>query len=100
MNNCCNIRNEENEYQYVLDELKKIQNDLDRVVRIVENRIEKDKVIDDCLTCECEDKKTNYDKELEEFNKRLQFIQDMMEADKRIRNSTALNKKYPTYYWF
>ena len=68
--NFCAIDNEDNGYKYILDELKRIRNDIDTTIHLLEKRVEKDNIIDNILATDCkdfEDDKDSNDVDIDEL---------------------------------
>ena len=56
--NFCNIK-KSNEFDYIIEELKKTRDNIDKTINLLESRIKKDGIIEEILS-------TNYDDEEEE----------------------------------
>lgn len=70
-NNCCSCNgschvkfDDDNGYRYVIDELKRMRNNCDNLIKILENRIEKDNIIDEVLSTDYEDEDKNQEEAL------------------------------------
>lgn len=64
MNNCCNNEcsghcnidlSEDDGYQYIIDELKDVRKRCDRIINLLEKRTEKNNIIDEVLSNDCEE---------------------------------------------
>ena len=52
---CCSIDFEDNDYTYIIDELKSIRQHIDKTINLLEKRIEKDNIIEEVLSTDYED---------------------------------------------
>ena len=97
--NMCDIDfSDDNGYKYVLDELKATRARLDDIIRILENRIEKDAIITNVLD-------TDYDDEDEQLNEQKKNDTTLDEIMKTIAIQNAINnldnnKKRRIYPWW
>ena len=46
---------EDNGYRYIIDELKDFRTQIDNTINLLENRVEKDNIIDEILSTDCDD---------------------------------------------
>lgn len=88
--NCCNLNfDDDNGYKYILDELKRIQSDVNTVIDLLEKRIEKDNIIDDVLS-------TDYD---DDDCADMDDIKKMKDLLKKYKNGKYIYPYYYPYYY-
>lgn len=87
----CNINlNDENEYEYILNELEDTRNRIDDIIKLIEQRTKKDAIINEVLKCNCDEKDKDSNIDIEEVLRML-----------ALKNILQPYKKpyYPTYYY-
>ena len=90
--NTCNLNLDDDGYQYTIDELKKIRNNVDNIIGVMEKRKEKDAVINEVL-------QTEYDEptDKDDDNIMTQIMKEIaIREAMRPYNST---RRYPYPYW-
>lgn len=91
---CCNLNfDDDNGYKYILDELKRIQSDVNTVIDLLEKRIEKDNIIDDVLSTDYDD-----DDECTDVKDILDEIKDWCKKNQYDRIHRYYPYDYPYYY--
>ena len=64
---CCSVDFEDDDYTYIIDELKSIRQHIDKTINLLEKRIEKDNIIEEVLSTDYEDEDDNKDINIDEY---------------------------------
>lgn len=71
----CNINFEDNDYDYIINELKSIRQHIDKTINLLEKRVEKDSIIDEILSTDYDDEpELDYDT-IDNYIKALKLLQ-------------------------
>lgn len=94
---CCNVDFEDDDYTYIIDELKSIRQHIDKTINLLEKRIEKDNIIEEVLSTDYEDEDENKDINIDEYINALRVLRNTPPYIPSVWTHTS---PYPYSTWF